>query len=255
MTQDVNTAATSRGDSADGADRNVEPKDFIARAVLNLRKQTGHDPATVPLNGTILPARSRITADRRPRRSQGLPQQPETGGGIRGGGTGGVGATGMAANEQALTPAQRAQHTGRPVKLNGRVWARPTRLDGRGDFSHRNPKPTRGMIREVIRSQGWGSQLAVARIMGDWESLVGPNIAAHTTPEEFNQEQGVLVIRCDSTPFTTNLRFMQSEMLKKIAASIGPNIVEELKILGPEIRRPVYGRLRIKGRGPRDDFG
>lgn len=221
------------------------PEDFIARAVLNLRKHTSHGPTSIPQShtdatlGTILPARSSITADRR---ASQVHRGAEDG-------------SKHDVNAADKTPAQHVQSSRRPAKLNGRVWARPTRVDGRGDFSHRNPKATRGMVRDVIRHQGWGNQLAVARIMSDWDSLVGPHIAAHTTPEDFNQEQGILVIRCDSTPFTTNLRYMQSEMLKKIAASIGPNIVEELTILGPEIKRPVYGRLRIKGRGPRDDFG
>lgn len=131
----------------------------------------------------------------------------------------------------------------------------PTRMDGRADRSYRDPKGFHELVGREIRRQGWQQQFSVHKLMNAWEELVGEKVAAHTRPVSYQEESQQLVVQCDSTPWATQLRLMQRSILQSLARQLGPDVVAELKILGPNIKLPRTGRLRVKGRGPRDDFG
>lgn len=130
-----------------------------------------------------------------------------------------------------------------------------TRMDGRLDRSYRDPKRFGALIGREIKRQGWQQRVSVARIMNAWPELVGDKIAEHTRPVRYEEETQILVVECDSTPWTTQLRYMQTVILQAIAKRAGEDVVAQLRIQGPNIRRPKYGKLRVQGRGPRDDFG
>ncbi|WP_293792278.1 DciA family protein [uncultured Corynebacterium sp.] len=130
-----------------------------------------------------------------------------------------------------------------------------TRMDGRLDRSYRDPKRFGSLIGLEIKRQGWQQRVSVARIMNAWPELVGDKIAEHTRPVRYEEDSQVLVIECDSTPWTTQLRYMQTVILQAIAKRAGEDVVAQLRIVGPNIQRPKYGKLRVQGRGPRDDFG
>ena len=130
-----------------------------------------------------------------------------------------------------------------------------TRMDGRLDRSYREPKRFGALIGREIKRQGWQQRVSVARIMNAWPELVGDKIAEHTRPVRYEEEAQILVIECDSTPWTTQLRYMQTVILQAIAKRAGEDVVAQLRIEGPNIRRPKYGKLRVQGPGPRDDFG
>lgn len=149
--------------------------------------------------------------------------------------------------EVASPPKTKRQRT-KPARI-------PTRADGRADRSYRDPKTFHELVQREIRRQGWQKQFSVHKLMNAWEELVGDSVAAHTRPMRFEEETKRLVVQCDSTPWATQLRFMQRSILQSLARQLGPDVVAELKILGPNIPSRVKGRLRVKGRGPRDDFG
>ncbi|HIW95137.1 MAG TPA: DUF721 domain-containing protein [Candidatus Corynebacterium gallistercoris] len=145
------------------------------------------------------------------------------------------------------SPPKKKKHS-KPARI-------PTRADGRADRSYRDPKPFHDLVQREIRRQGWHKQFSVHKLMNAWEELVGEKVAEHTRPVKFEEETKRLVVQCDSTPWTTQLRYMQKSILQSLARQLGPDVVAELNILGPHIPRQVKGRLRVKGRGPRDDFG
>lgn len=64
-----------------------------------------------------------------------------------------------------------------------------------------------------------------------------------------------LFITCDSTAWATNLRMMQKQILQVIAEKVGPDIIAELRIYGPQAPSWRKGPLHVKGRGPRDTYG
>ena len=68
-------------------------------------------------------------------------------------------------------------------------------------------------------------------------------------------QDGVLSIAAESTAWATQLRMLQSQILAKIAAAVGPGVVRQLKITGPAAPSWRKGERHIKGRGPRDTYG
>lgn len=148
-------------------------------------------------------------------------------------------------------PQVRRKRAGASDKERGR----PTRIDGRADRTYRDPQRANDLLSSVIRRQGWSKNMSVGQIMNAWPELVGPTVAAHTEPVKYDAEACVLIIQCDSTAWATQLRLMQTKILQAIARKVGPDIVTQVKILSPNIRRHNPGRLRVRGRGPRDDFG
>lgn len=130
-----------------------------------------------------------------------------------------------------------------------------TGIDGRADRSYRDPKNVASISKNLLKDRGWEKSQAIAKITNSWEEIVGKKTAEHTTPVHFDDTQGELVINCDSTPWATQLRLLENTMLDSIRTKIQSDIITSLKIMGPYIPREKYGRLRIKGRGPRDDFG
>ncbi|MDK6566751.1 DciA family protein [Corynebacterium pyruviciproducens] len=137
--------------------------------------------------------------------------------------------------------------------LRPRTTRFPTGKDGRRLFKPRKVENFNSILGREIKKQGWQKPLAAGWIMGQWPSVVGHDIAAHTKIEMV--KGSTLFITCDSTAWATNLRLMQRRILQTIAEMIGPNIITQLKIFGPKPPSWRKGRLHVKGRGPRDTYG
>lgn len=149
-----------------------------------------------------------------------------------------------------------AGRPGRPVRRKGR---RPrtmkTRYDGRLDRSYRDPGEFSELVQREIKRNGWGRNFAAGSLRSAWPEIVGENIGRHTHVVMYNEKKRQLHVESDSTAWATNLRLMQSTILKTIAARIGPDVVAELKIYGPKAPSWRHGPLHVKGRGPRDTYG
>lgn len=134
-----------------------------------------------------------------------------------------------------------------------RQWK--TRLDGRRDVSWRDPQTFGDVLKRETRQRGWEKRVAVHRIMNEWENLVGPEAAKHSVPVRFDEEQRRLIVQCDSSTWATQLRNLQTVMLRQFREKLGPDVVTEVKLLRPQNGPKLKGRLRVQGRGPRDDYG
>ncbi|WKD58443.1 DciA family protein [Corynebacterium caspium] len=130
----------------------------------------------------------------------------------------------------------------------------PTGLDGRRMRPSIDLEPIGSVLSKEIVRRGWTRNIANGWITNNWAELVGPKIAQHTTVQMVKET--TLFISCDSTAWATNLRMMQKQILQSIARKVGPNIITELKIFGPNTPHQWRkGPLHIKGRGPRDTWG
>lgn len=118
----------------------------------------------------------------------------------------------------------------------------------------RDPSLLGGAWASLVSERGWGTALDAARLHGLWPEIVGPANAEHTAPEEFDPESGVLVVRTTSTAWAEQLRLMLPALRTAIDAQVGSGVVREIRILGPTPPR-TRGRLRVRGRGPRDTYG
>jgi predicted nucleic acid-binding Zn ribbon protein len=89
--------------------------------------------------------------------------------------------------------------------------------------------------------------------MAEWPTLVGPEIAAHCTPESFTDT--TLHVRCDSTAWATQLRLLSISLLDKFRTELGDGVVTSIQVLGPAAPNWRKGGRTVNGRGPRDTYG
>lgn len=117
----------------------------------------------------------------------------------------------------------------------------------------RDPQLLGAATRDLAATRGWSRRVAEGAVFGSWQAVVGAQIAEHAAPTSLND--GVLSVTAESTAWATQLRFMQSQLLAKIAAAVGDGVVTSLKITGPTAPSWHKGPRRVAGRGPRDTYG
>lgn len=126
------------------------------------------------------------------------------------------------------------------------------RWSGAGPDS-RDPQPLGRLTGAVAKSRGWAPKISEGTLFGQWPTIVGEDIASHAEPVQF--ADGVLHVRAESTAWATQLRYMQAQILAKIAAGVGDGVVKSLRITGPAAPSWRKGPLHVSGRGPRDTYG
>lgn len=159
-------------------------------------------------------------------------------------------ATLAAAKEQARLRGLAASRRGRrPARTDPASAAEAARAD-----DARDPRPFGTAIRDLVREQGWERTQKVAAIMGTWDRIVGPEVAAHCRPQSLRD--GELVVVAESTAWATQLRLLAPALLERLTAELGPGVVTTLRIQGPTGPDWGKGPRRVSGgRGPRDTYG
>lgn len=117
----------------------------------------------------------------------------------------------------------------------------------------RDPTLVGDTLARLAGERGWGSELSVGGVIGRWREVVGDQVAEHCVPETF--EDGVLVVRADSTAWATNLTLLVPQLLGRLEQEVGADVVRRVQVLGPAGPRWVKGLRTVPGRGPRDTYG
>ena len=117
----------------------------------------------------------------------------------------------------------------------------------------RDPQLFGVMLERIMKQRGWQKPAAEAKVFGAWEKVVGPDVAKHSRPVKL--DAGVLTVEAESTAWATQLRLLCGNLLKRIAAEVGHNVVTKLNIHGPAAPSWNRGPRRVQGRGPRDTYG
>ena len=133
-----------------------------------------------------------------------------------------------------------------PIRGRRRRWSGP-------GPDARDPELLGAATMGLARTRGWTDKVAEGSVFGQWETVVGDQIAEHAVPSSLHD--GVLTIEAESTAWATQLRMVQAQVLAKIAAAVGDGVVTSLKIVGPKAPNWRKGKLHISGRGPRDTYG
>ncbi len=90
--------------------------------------------------------------------------------------------------------------------------------------------------------------------MGCWDSLVGPELAAHCRPEKLEGTELTLV--AESTAWATQVRMLAPTVLARLTEGLGAGVVTRLHVRGPSTPNWNRGPRRVTGgRGPRDTYG
>jgi predicted nucleic acid-binding Zn ribbon protein len=150
--------------------------------------------------------------------------------------------------DSTAAPAERdsvQQNAGSPSPSPGQRARRQRRDD---------PAPLNRAIDGLVSETGWELAVATGSVFGRWAQIVGPDLAAHTTPDGL--AGGELTVIADSTAWATQLRLLAGELVRKLNAELGDGSVRRVNVRGPGAgsRRP--GEWRVRGsRGPRDTYG
>ncbi len=117
-----------------------------------------------------------------------------------------------------------------------------------------DPQKISNILHELIETRDWQKGIAEGNLFTDWREIVGAEIADHSSP--ITLYEGKLTIQTSSTAWSTQLRLMNDQILRKIQQSAPGAVVEELNIIGPHAPSWKRGIRTIRGaQGPRDTFG
>lgn len=160
---------------------------------------------------------------------------------------------GRAALNRAKAAARaRGLRPGSPGTSGRGAASRPEQRSGPGRDG-RDPVTVAETLERLAVERGWSTELSVGGVIGRWRDVVGDQVADHCTPETF--DEGLLAVRTDSTAWATNLTLLVPELLARLASELGPDVVTEVRVLGPAAPRWSRGRRSVPGRGPRDTYG
>ena len=117
-----------------------------------------------------------------------------------------------------------------------------------------DPQKISSILNEIVEARDWRKGIAEGNLFSEWRSIVGNEIADHSTP--ITMYEGRLTIQTTSTAWSTQLRLMEGDLLRTIQKSAPGAVVESLSIVGPHTPSWKRGLRTIRGaQGPRDTFG
>ncbi|GHH91354.1 DUF721 domain-containing protein [Streptomyces capillispiralis] len=120
----------------------------------------------------------------------------------------------------------------------------------------RDPMALGPAINRLLTERGWEAPAAVGGVMGRWPEIVGEDVAKHCEPERYDEDERVLVVRCDSTAWATNLRLLAPTLVARLNEDLGHGTVKLIKVIGPGGPARRFGPLRAPGStGPGDTYG
>lgn len=157
-----------------------------------------------------------------------------------------------AARETSARRAQEREQEARPKLRVVSGKGRRRRWSGAGP-DDRDPQPFGRVVGRVSMDRGWSSRLTDATVLGRWPQLVGPDVADHCTP--ISLRDGELTLQAESTAWATQLRTLQRQLLTRLAAAVGPDVVRRIRVVGPSGPSWRHGPRHVRGRGPRDTYG
>ncbi|GAB3562643.1 DciA family protein [Spelaeicoccus albus] len=141
----------------------------------------------------------------------------------------------------------------------GRVGKRIRRLNAPGKRAgahpdDRDPQSVTSVLGRMVAERGWETSVNVGAVLGRWPQIVGPQVADHCVPAEF--ESGVLTLAADSSAWATQLKLMEQKLRERLDAELGVGVVTEIRVQGPAAPTWRKGKYRARGfRGPRDTYG
>lgn len=100
----------------------------------------------------------------------------------------------------------------------------------------RAPSPIADALASYLKQSGFSKRLQQASILEEWEVLVGPQIAAVTSPESVTQD-GLLRVRVSTAAWANELSLMSPRILARLNAGRTGRVKEIRWIPGP-IDRP-----------------
>ncbi len=99
------------------------------------------------------------------------------------------------------------------------------------------PQPLGDSVDRLVRSLGAPSAQLTQSVFADWDEIVGESIAPHARPHALRER--TLVVAVADPAWATQLRFLEQELLDRIAAATGSDEVTAIEV---RVRREPRGR-------------
>ena len=171
------------------------------------------------------------------------------------------------ATARSLAGAARALSTG-AGRTRAKARRRARLIDPQASGAHaddRDPQTLDVTLGRLVAEQGWTDDIRVHGVFARWPTIVGPQVAQHTTPVSFEPPEdgagegargGRLVVRTDSTAWATQMRLLAPTVVRRLNEELGDGTVAVIDVEGPSVPSWKRGRRSIRGaRGPRDTYG
>ncbi len=94
----------------------------------------------------------------------------------------------------------------------------------------RRPIAVGEALRGYLAKAGLAKRLAQAQVIPDWPRLVGPQIAAVTSPESVTPD-GTLFVRVATSGWMTELQLMAPEIMARLNAGRGAGRIKTIRWL------------------------
>lgn len=118
----------------------------------------------------------------------------------------------------------------------------------------RDPVSLGEIAERLMAERGWQEPLRAGGVLGNWEKIAGQQISENCVPESLD-DNGILVVRTRTTAWATQMKLLAPKLLQRISEEVGPDVVLEVRVLGPAGPSWGKGKRRVTGRGPRDTYG
>jgi hypothetical protein len=92
----------------------------------------------------------------------------------------------------------------------------------RGNFSRIG-----GVVNHALDNLGLRHKVKEQQVVLQWAQLVGPQNAASSRAE--NVREGILFVTCKSSTWSSELSLHKAEILRRIAQSVGKNVVTDIR--------------------------
>ncbi|HMG45631.1 MAG TPA: DUF721 domain-containing protein [Acidimicrobiales bacterium] len=101
----------------------------------------------------------------------------------------------------------------------------------------KGPAPSRvgDMLDRTLRSMGTPSVAGVELLFERWGEVVGDSMAARTVPVRIDGE--TLVVSCDEPAIATHVRYLQSELVDRLAQLSGERRITRIDTRVAQVRR------------------
>jgi predicted nucleic acid-binding Zn ribbon protein len=90
------------------------------------------------------------------------------------------------------------------------------------------PRPLRDALADVSADLGLPDPDALGTLITRWKDVVGGDLAAYCRLRSLRD--GVLCVTVDTAPRATQLRYLESDVVKQASALVGPDVVRSVQV-------------------------
>lgn len=90
------------------------------------------------------------------------------------------------------------------------------------------PRRVADSLDRLMASLGGPRASVLTAVFASWAELVGPTVAAHARPRSLRR--GVLVVVVDDPGWATQLRWLEPDLLARLADAAGEGVVNSIEV-------------------------